>query len=139
MSGTRTVGGRPLTADDEQARSKRVSEAEELDQIRTADRLDEVITDLNGGVFKGRIDHRTFRYSVEHVSRQQDVTFDREYVGCRLLIDYFPSNALHTVTKDEVERDIAFKYKFAASVNYKYFPIVEGSFNATELKNLLRV
>lgn len=133
---TKNVGG--ISLKDENARTKRLSEAEELDQVRTADRLDEVITELNGGKFFGRIDRRMFRYNVPGVSRQQDVTFDREYVGCKLLIDYFSSNALHTVTKDEVERDIQFKHTFALGQGYKYFPIIEGAFNASDLKVLLK-
>lgn len=132
----KNIGG--VSIKDENARTKRQSEAEELDQIRTADRLDEVITELNGGKFFGRIDRRMFRYSVPGVSREQDVTFDREYVGTKLLIDYYSSNAVNTVTKDEVERDIKFKHKFAQDKGYKYFPIIEGSFDVSELKVLLR-
>jgi len=122
---------------DEKDRTRRQSEETERDNVRTGDRLDEVLNELTKGQFKGRIDRRTFRYEVPGVSRIQDTTFDREYIGMKLLVDYFSLASLNSTMRDEVHRDIEFKEKFATERGYKYLPIIENQFEITKLQRLL--
>ncbi len=132
-----TFGGVSLL--DEKDRTKRDSEENERDNTRTADRLDEVLNEVTKGRFKGRIDRRMFRYTVPGVSRTQDVTYDREYIGMKLLVDFFSFASLNTTMRDEVHRDIEFKTKFATEHGYSYLTIIENQFDIKDLKRLLKI